>query len=163
MWGAFKGGTALSKFSKCWKVIDRFSEDIDLSIHWADLAEAEDEVSAWEQSIKNPSQRKKFRHSQQKRLNLWAGQFVERLNLCLSEYGIEGLGATLDEDSNGEKINVHYPSVIQGDNHYHLDYVLLEFGARNRGQPTKSHVIESYLADIPELQVLTLPKAIVLF
>ena len=32
---AFKGGTALSK---CWKVIDRFSEDIDLSIHWADLA-----------------------------------------------------------------------------------------------------------------------------
>src|SRR5690554_2207116 len=32
---AFKGGTALSK---CFNAIDRFSEDIDLSIHWADLA-----------------------------------------------------------------------------------------------------------------------------
>lgn len=30
---AFKGGTALSK---CWGAIERFSEDIDLSIHWAD-------------------------------------------------------------------------------------------------------------------------------
>lgn len=27
---AFKGGTALSK---CWNVIERFSEDIDLSVH----------------------------------------------------------------------------------------------------------------------------------
>ena len=32
---AFKGGTALSK---CWSAIERFSEDIDLSIHWADLS-----------------------------------------------------------------------------------------------------------------------------
>lgn len=140
---AFKGGTALSK---CWKVIDRFSEDIDLSIHWADLAEAEDEVSAWEQSIKNPSQSKKFRHAQRKRLNVWVEQFVERLNQRLSKYGIEGLGAALDADSNGEKINVHYPSVTQGHNHYHLDYVLLEFGARNRGRRqslTSSKVIYS--------------------
>lgn len=32
---AFKGGTALSK---CFSAIDRFSEDIDLSIHWGTLA-----------------------------------------------------------------------------------------------------------------------------
>jgi predicted nucleotidyltransferase component of viral defense system len=41
---AFKVGTALSK---CWKVIDRFSEDIDLSIHWADLVGVADEQAAW--------------------------------------------------------------------------------------------------------------------
>ncbi|GGO84318.1 hypothetical protein GCM10011348_30290 [Marinobacterium nitratireducens] len=40
---AFKGGTALSK---CRRAIERCSEDIDLSIHWADLAKAEDEREA---------------------------------------------------------------------------------------------------------------------
>ena len=38
---AFKGGTALSK---CWEAISRFSEDIDLSIHWADLSGHTEEV-----------------------------------------------------------------------------------------------------------------------
>ncbi|MEX0624211.1 nucleotidyl transferase AbiEii/AbiGii toxin family protein [Saccharospirillum sp.] len=155
---AFKGGTALSK---CWKVIDRFSEDIDLSIHWADLAEAEDEAAAWEQSISSGSQIKKFRKRQSDRLIAWSEQFVERLNQRLVEYGIEGLGAELEAESQGEKINVHFPRVIKGDNNYHLDHVLLEFGGRNRGQPTETHAIESYLVDIPELQELTLPKAMV--
>ncbi|MFK4754659.1 nucleotidyl transferase AbiEii/AbiGii toxin family protein [Oceanobacter antarcticus] len=155
---AFKGGTALSK---CWKVIDRFSEDIDLSIHWADLADAEDEAAAWEQSISSGSQIKKFRKRQSDRLIAWSEQFVKRLNQRLAEYGIEGLGAELEADSHGEKINVHFPRVIKGDNNYHLDHVLLEFGGRNRGQPTETHAIESYLADIPELQELTLPKATV--
>ena len=31
---AFKGGDSLSK---CWNVIERFYEDIDLSIHWEEL------------------------------------------------------------------------------------------------------------------------------
>ena len=50
---AFKGGIALSK---CWKAIERFSEDIDLSIHWSDLAGEPGEVAAWEQSIQSNSQ-----------------------------------------------------------------------------------------------------------
>lgn len=155
---AFKGGTALSK---CWKVIDRFSEDIDLSIHWADLAQTEDEESAWEQSVKSASQVKKFRNIQSERLQVWSQQFVERFNERLMAYGIEGLGAKLEHDSKGEKINVHFPSVTKGDNHYHLDYVLLEFGARNFGQPTEAYTVESYLMDIPELRELTLPRATV--
>ena len=155
---AFKGGTALSK---CWKVIDRFSEDIDLSIHWADLADAENEAAAWKQSTSSGSQIKKFRKRQSARLIEWSEKFVERLNQRLSEYGIEGLGAELDAESQGEKINVHFPRVIKGDNNYHLDHVLLEFGGRNRGQPTESHAIESYLVDIPELQELVFPKAMV--
>ena len=57
---AFKGGTALSK---CWNVIERFSEDIDLSIHWADLAEVDNEQEAWNKSVQSGNQRKKFRES----------------------------------------------------------------------------------------------------
>jgi len=153
---AFKGGTALSK---CWKVIDRFSEDIDLSIHWADLADAEDEVAAWKQSISSGSQINKFRKRQSARLIEWSEQFVEKLNQRLVEYCIDGLGAEMEAESHGEKINVYFPPVIKGDTNYHLDHVLLEFGGRNRGQPTETHVIESYLGDIPELQTLTFPKA----
>src|SRR5690554_2715988 len=145
---AFKGGTALSK---CWKVIDRFSEDIDLSIHWADLAKAEDESVAWKQSISSGTQRKKFRDRQSARLTEWSDQLVAKLNHRFAEYGIDGLGAELEADSRGEKINVYFPRVIKGENNYHLDHVLLEFGGRNRGQPTEAHSIESYLVDIPEL------------
>ncbi|WP_409523310.1 nucleotidyl transferase AbiEii/AbiGii toxin family protein [Nitrincola sp. MINF-07-Sa-05] len=156
---AFKGGTALSK---CWKAIDRFSEDIDLSIHWADLAEVEEESAAWAQSIRNPSQQKKFRERQTARLTEWSCQLVEKLNQRFAEYGIEELSAKLEVGSHGEKINIQFPRVTESENHYHLDYVLLEFGGRNRGQPTVAHKIGSYMADIPELQdAFDLPTATV--
>lgn len=153
---AFKGGTALSK---CWKVIDRFSEDIDLSIHWADLAEADDEPEAWEQSIKSRSQRDKFRDRQAARLTEWSSQLVDQLNQRFSAYGLEELGAELEADSHGEKINVHFPRVTKSDNNYHLDYVLLEFGGRNRGRPTVAHGVSCYMAEVPELQALEFPAA----
>ncbi|PKG99257.1 nucleotidyl transferase AbiEii/AbiGii toxin family protein [Paraglaciecola sp. MB-3u-78] len=75
---AFKGGTALSK---CWSAIERFSEDIDLSIHWADLSglSEEDEQASWIQSTKNPSQSKKFIKQQRERLIEWSTRLVEAL------------------------------------------------------------------------------------
>ena len=153
---AFKGGTALSK---CWKVIDRFSEDIDLSIHWADLAGTDDEPAAWDQSIKSGNQRQKFRKNQTARLTEWSSNLAEKLNKRFAEYGIEQLSAELDPDSAGEKINIQFPKVTDGGSNYHLDYVLLEFGGRNRGQPTVEYSIESYMSAIPELQELTFPQA----
>ena len=80
---AFKGGTALSK---CWKVIDRFSEDIDLSIHWSDLAGEDDEDAAWEKSTQSGKQQKKFRKKQAELLTDWSTGFVERLNHRFTEY-----------------------------------------------------------------------------
>lgn len=153
---AFKGGTALSK---CWKAIDRFSEDIDLSIHWADLAQTDDEEAAWLKSTATRSQRDKFRGTQRKRLNEWSTAFVANLNNALAAYGIDNLSAELEEGTYGEKVNVHFPSVTSNDNSYHLDYVLLEFGARNRGQPTNSMQISSYLGDIEIFNTLRLPSA----
>ena len=153
---AFKGGTALSK---CWKAIERFSEDIDLSIHWADLAEAEDEAQAWAKSVQSRSQQDKFRKTQQTRLITWSERLVEKLNKRFEEYGIDELKAALDIDSKGEKVNVHFPRVTANDNDYQLDYVLLEFGGRNRGRPTKSHRVTSYLSEINELSVIECPEA----
>lgn len=155
---AFKGGTALSK---CWKTIDRFSEDIDLSIHWADLAEADDEAAAWDKSTKSNSQAKKFRDSQTERLKKWSIQLTDALNSRLCVYQIDGLAAKLVEGSKGEKIEVHFPKVTDSESNYHLDYVLLEFGGRNRGHPTHEHPISCYMAQVPELHEIEFPKAVV--
>jgi len=128
---AFKGGTSLSK---CWNAIDRFSEDIDLSIHWADIAKTDDEEEAWIQSTKNNSQNKKFKSHQTKHLIEWSTEFVDVLNKRLNFYGIDGLNAELEEGSAGEKIDVVFPRVTQNNDNYQLDHILLEFGARNRGR-----------------------------
>jgi hypothetical protein len=155
---AFKGGTALSK---CWKTIDRFSEDIDLSIHWADLAEAENEAAAWEKSIQSKSQAKKFKDRQLERLEEWSNQLVVDLNERFSAYEIDGLAANLVESSKGEQIEVHFPKVTDSESNYHLDYVLLEFGGRNRGHPTHAHPISCYMAQVPELHEIEFPEAVV--
>jgi predicted nucleotidyltransferase component of viral defense system len=112
---AFKGGTALSK---CWSAIERFSEDIDLSI-----------------------------------------RLVEALNNRLAVYDIEGLYAELEEDSHGEKIDIHFPRVTRGNDDYQLDHVLLEFGGRNRGKPTEFIDVDCYMDSIGEFSTLNLPKA----
>ena len=153
---AFKGGTALSK---CWNAIQRFSEDIDLSIHWADLAEAEDEAEAWEKSNSTPSQQKRFRDKQSKLLTQWSEALVNRLNNRFAAYGIEGLVAELDQGSKGEKINIRYPRLAKDINNYQLDYILLEFGGRNRGRPTVAKQVDTYLSEVPELAALKLPTA----
>lgn len=153
---AFKDGTALSK---CWNAIQRFSEDIDLSIHWADLAEAEDEAEAWEKSNSTPSQQKKFRDKQSKLLTQWSEALVNRLNNRFAAYGIEGLVAELDRDSKGEKINIRYPRLAKDINNYQLDYILLEFGGRNRGRPTVAKQANTYLSEVFELAALSLPTA----
>ena len=158
---AFKGGTALSK---CWGAIERFSEDIDLSIHWADLSglSEDDELAAWQKSIQSNSQNKKFRDEQQKRLMQWSNDLVEKLNHRLAQYNIEGLSAELEPDSHGEKIDIHFPRVTHSDNDYQLDYILLEFGGRNRGKPTEIIDIDCYMDSIPDFASLALPKASVM-
>lgn len=155
---AFKGGTALSK---CWKTIERFSEDIDLSIHWSDLAGEPDEVAAWEQSTQSNSQKKKFRERQTKLLTEWSDALVNRLNERLAIYGIDGLRAELEPGSKGEKVNVHFPRLSSYDSNYQLDYILLEFGGRNRGRPTVTHDVGCYLAELEDLQAIAFPKATV--
>jgi len=152
---AFKGGTALSK---CWEAIGRFSEDIDLSIHWADLAEANDEAAAWEKSTQSRSQMQKFRKRQTGLLTEWSSNLVRKLNERFAEYEIDGLHAELEEDSNGEKVDIHFPSVTNNDNAYQLDHVLLEFGGRNRGRPTDERGIQCYLAEVAELNAIDFPE-----
>lgn len=143
-----------------YSTIERFSEDIDLSIHWADLAESDDEAAAWEQTTKSRSQRDKFRRAQGERLEAWSNDFIQRLNVRLSDYGIKGLCAEVEDGSGGEKIDIHFPHVAFQDGFYQLEHVLLEFGGRNRGRPTVSKPVTTYLSEIDVVSnSLMLPNA----
>ena len=153
---AFKGGTALSK---CWGAIQRFSEDIDLSIHWADLAEEKDEAEAWTKSTSTRSQRDKFRDRQTELLTTWSTDLVSRLNDRFLSYRIDGLHAELEGGSKGEKINIRFPKFSTDINAYQLDHILLEFGGRNRGRPTAPIALTCYLAEITELLPISFPTA----
>ena len=154
---AFKGGTALSK---CWASIARFSEDIDLSIHWADLSglTPEQEQQAWQTSVQSNSQVKKFRENQAKAVQQWSEAFVQRLNTRLKQYNIAGLYAEIEPGSKGEKVDVHFPRTTKGNNDYQLDHVLLEFGGRNRGKPNQNCQLTSYLSECPVFAGLSLPQ-----
>lgn len=153
---AFKGGTALSKR---WKAIERFSEDIDLSIHWHDMLDGDKpEADAWAETTVSNSQNKKFREAQSQRLQEWTLAFFERLKDRLDAYGIEGLQVNY---LTSEKVEVYYPIVAeQADSQYHLGPVLLEFGARNRGKPTEPSQLTTYLSEVEEYaKALSLPIA----
>ena len=130
-------------------------------MHWAELSglTEDQEQDAWLQSIKNGSQARKFREQQQQRLKAWTEQLVERLNQRFADYQIDGLKAVLEPDSNGEKVDIHYPRVTKSAKDYQLDHVLLEFGGRNRGKPTKARMTSCYLGDVTELTEIFLPKA----
>ncbi|WP_444899874.1 nucleotidyl transferase AbiEii/AbiGii toxin family protein [Microbulbifer sp. VAAC004] len=145
---AFKGGTALSK---CFSAIDRFSEDIDLSIHWGALAKSEDEAADWKTTTQSGNQKKKFRNAQTKRLEEWTQNLVDTLNARFTQYGIDRLSAEYVTGSKGEQVEIHYPRLITEVETYTLDYVLLEFGGRNRGKPTVRSPITCYLTEVPEL------------
>ncbi|WP_218067853.1 nucleotidyl transferase AbiEii/AbiGii toxin family protein, partial [Escherichia coli] len=105
---AYKGGRELRKGEN---VIERFSEDIDLSVHWADLAghSEEEEQQAWEQSTLNNSQDRRFREQQQERLTEWTNALAERLNQRFQTYEIPGLEAKMEPDSGGEKVDIYFP------------------------------------------------------
>jgi hypothetical protein len=124
----FKGGTSLSK---AYKVIDRFSEDIDLTCDIrkliADLVGNDGPLPA------NRSQASKWTKAVRERLPGWiADQVLPVLKAALSR---DGLRATLEiGGAEHEKLMLHYPALKRGTG-YVPPVVTLEFGGRATGEP----------------------------
>lgn len=130
----FKGGTSLSK---AYKIIDRFSEDVDItySIH----AIAPDLMTANHSAYPcNKSQEKR-----------WSKIIRERLSKLVmtsiapylqSRIQIENIPATLRVDK--DKIYLDYPSITSSGTGYTPSNVMLEFGARSTGEPSHTKVID---------------------
>ena len=147
----FKGGTSLSKG---WKVIHRFSEDIDLAI----------DPSIW--GFKGDLTKKQI-----KRLRKTSSIFVrdtlcQSLQEAVTAIGMEKwLQVEADPDGEGDGtypeprvIHIRYKSLFDEDLPYLHSEVKLEVGARSLLEPTAEAVITSILED--ELPISTTIKQV---
>lgn len=124
----FKGGTSLSK---AYKIIDRFSEDIDLT---CDIRKLLPDFVDKEGALPgNRSQASKWTKAVRQRLPDWiADQVRPVLETALAQ---DRLLATLEvSGADREKLLLHYPAIKHGTG-YVSPVVTLEFGGRATGEP----------------------------
>lgn len=128
----FKGGTSLSK---AYQVVDRFSEDVDLTFDIRalipDLLEGrEDAMPA------TSSEERRWSKRVRQALPEWvAGTIQPILQQAIDR---EGIDARLRID--GDKLFIDYPHLAQGTG-YVSPSVMLEFGARSTGEPASARDI----------------------
>lgn len=136
----FKGGTSLSKV---YKVIDRFSEDIDLTYDIRklipDLAGEQGELPG------SRAQADKWTKEVRHRLPDWIAQQVQPiLQTALAQVNLK---AELEiSGTEKDKLLLRYEALTQGTG-YVAPVVTLEFGARSTGEP---HQVSIVTCDIAE-------------
>lgn len=137
---AFKGGTSLSKV---YGVIDRFSEDIDITVDKAHLGYPKEAPSS---------------SNGRKRALEAAARALEGLieTTFLPALSVPGVHAESDpEDS--QTILLTYPGSLDPENRYVAPRVKIEFGARNPIEPSARHRVVPELSH--HLQELGWPSA----
>lgn len=137
---AFKGGTSLSKI---YKAIDRFSEDIDVTVDYRSLVPDAPELSA----ITSNSQRSKLSNLLKRELGKHIiNELVPALRDSLSTV-LPALSVAIEVSDDAEKIWIYYPSAIENTDDYLRPSILIEFGGRNSTLPQST---QSITADISE-------------
>lgn len=145
---AFKGGTSLSKV---YKLIDRFSEDIDVSI---DYRESTAPLRGDESRSKLKKLSEELRDKVREHTNKVVVPYFQKAlrDAFGSTYGKVEVGAS------GEDVRVFYESVVdQQSSDYVASAVLLEFGGRNIVEPNAEHIVSPYL--LPVSADVTYPEA----
>jgi len=124
----FKGGTSLSK---AFKVIDRFSEDIDLTY---DIRQLIGDLTGDGEGLPSTrSQANKWTSAVRDRLPGWIESHVRPV--LASALARDGLLARLElAGESHDKLLLHYRAIGQGTG-YVAPAVVLEFGARATGEP----------------------------
>lgn len=146
----FKGGTSLSKV---YRIIDRFSEDLDLTYDIRELIP--DLLKDGNPIPESASQEKKITRAVRHRLPGWIDTCIKPvITTALANVGMDANVMLTGHDS--DKLILKYPAVKTGTG-YSAPTVLLEFGARATGQP---HSIQSVVCDIaPEISGVHFPEA----
>ncbi|WP_313484703.1 nucleotidyl transferase AbiEii/AbiGii toxin family protein [Acinetobacter variabilis] len=149
---AFKGGTSLSKV---FNLIDRFSEDIDITLDYRQFEAAKslnlDEGQTAPDSL-GSSARRRMNESLKGEVRSYVEDVVApylREQLKILPRG-DVFQVNVSEE--GDCINFVYPSVVERDGQkpYMLEYVLIEFGGRNIINPNAIHLVKPYLGDAIE-------------
>lgn len=137
----FKGGTSLSKV---YKIIDRFSEDIDLTYDIRELVP--DMLREGNPIPVSSSHEKKITSTVRNRLPEWVETMVKPvIERGLTAYGLQATLTIAGREN--EKLIVAYPAVKTGTG-YSSATIQMEFGARATGEPHKTHSVACDMATV---------------
>jgi len=149
---AFKGGTSLSKV---FGAIARFSEDVDITLDYRGLDGTFDPFT---EGVSR-SRLKKFSEE----LKSFVRDHVHSIvvphfhAMLADEFGNSSFPIDLSDD--GEKLRIRYPSVLETQEAYVGNSVLLEFGGRNITEPNEEHTVQPDIAE--HVADLEFPRATV--
>jgi hypothetical protein len=135
----FKGGTSLSK---CWHLIDRFSEDIDIAI--------DREFLGFPGNLTKKEIGKKLRKAS---CSLVRGELREEIEQFLFDNGMGhrqfSLDVNITEESNvdPEILFLHYESVLDNSD-YVFNTVKMEIGSRSLMEPSENVSIRSIIGEL---------------
>ena len=139
----FKGGTSLSK---AYGLIERFSEDIDMTIHRSFLGFSDESDPGLAPS--NKARQKALIHLQTACSSTVAEQILPLLNEVISNELEETFRIEIDPDD-AQALLFYFPTVLDRTYfRYITPYVKIEFGARSDIWPQETREINSYLSDI---------------
>jgi hypothetical protein len=149
-----KGGTSLSK---AYGLIDRFSEDIDVTVFRDDIDQATtvEELEA----LSNKKRRAKLDAIR----GACRAYIVEPLRTSLTDIvaiATSGAGRVEidDADPDGQTLLIHYPEVEPRDGAYVRPVVRIESGAKSALDPNAPATIRPYVADEIDSLDLTVPN-----
>ncbi len=145
----FKGGTSLSK---AYNLIDRFSEDIDITITRKDL----DFLNPDEYILELGNKRRKryFDELYNVTIALVEQKILPRLKIRIDSILTEPWQLMID-NNNYERINFSYPSCFSNINkQYLLPKIIFEFGSRGDTIPSDNITLSSYVEKVlPNLKI----------
>lgn len=134
----FKGGTSLSK---AWKLIERFSEDVDLAID-KDIFMPKD--TKWSRGKLTKLRKEAGTYS--------TSQFFEELQTEFKKRGFENLNFKVveakDSDQDPRIIEIYYPNLISATSDYIKPRVQLEIGSRSLREPFSLQDIGSLVDEV---------------
>ena len=149
---AFKGGTSLSKV---FGVIDRFSEDVDVTLDYRAFNDPYDPFAEGA----SRTQTKRFSERLKDRVARYARDVIApALDAAAERLAPDGRYA-IHVGDDGETVRFAYPSAVEAHDGYVRSDVLLEFGGRNVIDPNERHAITPDIAALA--QGLDFPAATV--
>jgi hypothetical protein len=136
----FKGGTSLSKV---FNLIERFSEDIDISVNF--LKDYGDSISK--------TQANKYRDDIEANLQVYkADVLLPGLSQRSKDHDL-----TVEPGDTDWEIHLTYKSVLASAEDYIKSRVKIELSGRNETEPSEKHTIRPYLAE--KAKALVFPEA----
>lgn len=140
----FKGGTSLSK---AWGLIERFSEDIDITIHRDFLGFGGDRAP--HEAVSKSQQKKRLEALKTACEQYIAGSLLNELQAAIADDLTElGSWSLRPDTENSQTLLFDYPSVFPTGAQYLRRWVQIEMGSRADVEPSSQVVIQPYVAEV---------------